>query len=132
MASPLKFSRRFGARRSPVLVKGLGCAAQPLPFLDYLLEESVWVVALYGSGVRVRVPDPARYAVHKLIVASERPAATAKRKKDLLQAQELIEAHRLQRNADRIEQALDDARKRGPKWRKAINRSLEEIEAQGS
>ena len=82
--------------------------------------------------MRVRVPDPARYAVHKLIVASERPAATAKRKKDLLQAQELIEAHRLQRNADRIEQALDDARKRGPKWRKAINRSLEEIEAQGS
>lgn len=115
-------------KRSPELVPGLGCAAQPLAFLDYLLERSIWVAALYNSGVRVRVPEPARFAVHKLIVAHERPAGSAKRGKDLLQAEQLLAAFGLVRNLDPIRAALTSARRRGPRWSKAVAVGLAAID----
>ncbi len=113
---------------TPIPIAGLGCAAQPLHFLDYLLEEPVWAVALYNGGVRVRVPDPARYAVHKLIVANERGPGAAKRQKDLRQVEELFAAFAMVRNLGALEEALAAARRRGPKWRSAIAASLKAIE----
>jgi hypothetical protein len=60
----------FGrGRTSPILLKELGCSAQALPFMDYLAEESMEVVALYGSGVLVKVPTPLGYAIRKLLIA---------------------------------------------------------------
>src|SRR5262249_8543370 len=76
----------------PVVLPGLHFSAQPLRYLVFLIEEPVPAVALYGSGVPVTVPQPARYAVHKLIVAQVRSKVSAKRPKDLIQAKELIEA----------------------------------------
>lgn len=114
-------------KQEPLPVPGLGCAAQPLRFLDYLLDEPIPAVALYNGGVLVRVPDPARYAVHKLIVAGERRLGDAKRRKDLAQAEELFAAFALMRNEIAIEDALTAARGRGPKWRSAIARGLEAI-----
>ena len=58
-----------GRSTEPVLLPTLGCSAEPLAFMDYLIEGAVNVVALYGAGVLVRVPMPERFAVHKLIVA---------------------------------------------------------------
>lgn len=77
---------------APVHLPRLGVAAQPLPFLDYLLESPVQAALLHDSGVLVNVPQPARFAFHKLWVASERPAAFhARAKKDRRQAEVLLE-----------------------------------------
>lgn len=76
----------------PVELPLLGAAAQPLPFLGYLLAEPQAAVVLEGSGVLVNVPQPARFALHKLWLATERPAAQqAKAAKDVRQAAQLLE-----------------------------------------
>jgi len=107
-------------------VPALAASAQSLRYLEYLMEDPVPAVALYGSGVRVLVPRPARYAVHKLIVAQVRSEARNKRAKDLEQARELLEALSVV-DAGAFEDALEDALARGPRWRKAINESLKAI-----
>ncbi len=112
-------------RTSPVPVKSIGASAIPLVFQEYLAADAIDVIALYGSGVRVRVPAPARYAVHKLMLATRRKDA-AKRLKDLAQAQELVEVL-LATEPLALEDALDDARSRGKEWGKAINQSAERI-----
>lgn len=76
----------------PVQLPLLGAAAQPLPFLGYLLAEPQAAVVLEGSGVLVNVPQPARFAFHKLWLATERPAVQqAKAAKDLRQGAQLLE-----------------------------------------
>ena len=95
-------------------------------YLEFLIEDPVPAVALYGSGVPVTVPQPSRYAVHKLIVAQVRSEASTKRAKDLVQAKELIEALRAT-DPYSIKDALTDARARGRKWKTYIAASLREI-----
>jgi hypothetical protein len=77
----------------------------------------------------VRVPPPIRYAVHKLLVAQERKPSSPKRAKDLKQAQDLIDVL-LETDAAAFEDALQDARTRGPKWRKNIDASLRKVHLQ--
>lgn len=119
---------RFGrGRKSPVAIEALGCAAAALSFQEYLAEETMEVVALYGAGVLVRVPTPARFAIHKLIVAQQRDVtALAKRQKDLRQASDLIEILREADGAS-MQDELDAARARGRAWKSAINASLREL-----
>jgi len=112
-----------GAGEKLVKIKALGCVAQQLKFLEYLVEDPVQAVALYGAGVPVLVPQPARYAVHKLIVAGRRKIGEQKARKDLMQAQELFGAL----EAADIDDALADARGRGPSWRKAVDAGLAKI-----
>lgn len=65
--------------------------AEPLAYLDFLLEDTQQAVLLHKDGVLVNVPTPARLALHKLVVAQRRPAAfAAKASKDRAQAQQLI------------------------------------------
>jgi hypothetical protein len=74
----------------PHALPALGFAAQRTPFLDYLVERPIEATYLQAAGVRVVVPDPARFAFHKLIVAADRgPREQAKVAKDLAQAAEL-------------------------------------------
>lgn len=81
-----------GGEEAPVELPLLRAAAQPLPFLGYLLTAVQPAVVLAGSGVLVNVPDPARFAFHKLWLSNERPAAQqAKAAKDLRQAAQLFE-----------------------------------------
>jgi hypothetical protein len=109
-----------------VLMPGLQCSAQPLRYLEFLIAEPIPAVALYGSGVPVTVPQPARYAVHKLIVAQVRSEASAKRGKDLAQAKELIAALGVTAPGS-VDSAIANARRRGAKWRTFLDRSLREI-----
>ncbi len=109
-----------------VVIPELACSAQPFRYIEYLITDPMPIVALYGSGVQVLVPQPARYAVHKLIVAQIRSESSAKRVKDLAQAKELIQALNLT-DVRAIEDALFDARRRGAKWTTHIDRSLQEI-----
>ena len=119
---------KFGrGRKSPVVIADLNCAAEALTFMEYLAEESIETVSLYGTGVLVRVPPPLRYAVHKLLVAQERRGTTlAKRQKDLNQARDLIDVY-LEIDSESLQDVLDDARKRGAGWKKNINASLRDI-----
>lgn len=75
---------------APGQLPALGTASQPLRFLDYLIYQERAAAVMYGGGVLVNVPDPARFAWHKLIV-SQRRANLAKARKDLLQAQTLLD-----------------------------------------
>lgn len=97
----------------PILLPHLGVAAQPLPGLDFVLEESIDAAAVVGSGIRVNVPSPARFAIHKLWLSTERPVSeVAKARKDLRQAEQLIEVLLEDRPGD-LEAAWDALPQRG-------------------
>ena len=74
---------------TPVPLPAIGTASQPLRFLDYLIYQERKAVVPFGAGILVNVPDPARYAWHKLIVA-ERRGMHEKVPKDLAQAEALF------------------------------------------
>jgi hypothetical protein len=120
---------RSRSDENPIPVEGLGAGAAPLQHLAWLISDPVPAVALWGAGIPVRVPQPARFAVHKLILAQRRdPASRLKRQKDLAQARALVDV--LQRQ-DRfaLEDALADACAQGVKgWRTPIERSLAELQ----
>lgn len=117
---------------NPVPLKNLNAAAAPLQYLAWLIEGALSTVALWGSGVLVNVPQPARYAVHKLILAQRRDrAGQAKRAKDLAQARALIDVLR-KNDPFALEDAIADARAQGEKgWGAPIERSLKEIGLEG-
>lgn len=85
----------------PVPIPRLKAAAQPLELLDYLLEAPVSAPLVNGGATLVNVPDPARFALHKLILAGRRPVAEQpKARKDRQQAAEMIEALHEDRRGD--------------------------------
>lgn len=100
-----------------------GASADPLRFLDFLIYNPVRTVLLHKSGISVTVPDPARFAVHKIIVAGRRQTdtmGTAKRDKDLRQALILFEALIETGQRDSLAAAMEEAIARGDGWRSAI------------
>jgi len=105
-------------------------SAQPAPVgqLAWLIEAPVQAVALWGAGVGVAIPRPARFAVHKLIVAQRRAEAErSERARDLAQAGALIAALR-DKDPAALDDALADARARGgDQWSGPIGRSLAEL-----
>jgi hypothetical protein len=124
--TPNTGSDDHGGHASPMPALG-GASAQPLRFLDFLIREPVRTVILHRSGVPVLAPDPARYAVHKLIVASRRKVdanGVAKREKDAHQAAVLAEALEVTRRQDDLALAFGEALARGPAWREAVEGGL--------
>lgn len=104
-------------------VEKLKIPLQPMKFLDFLIESPTQGALLEANGgvVVVNLPDPARYAIHKLLVSGERPTAEqAKARKDLDQAAALIDYY-LDLAPDRLVEALADAQNRGPQWRKRLH-----------
>jgi len=116
----------------PLPLSEMSAAATPLQYRRWLTEDPVAATALWGPGVPVSVPAPARYAVHKLILAQKRlRTSREKRFKYLSQAAALIEALR-QADPFAIEDALEDARRQGTDgWEKPISRSLAELGLSG-
>lgn len=76
----------------PVFIPRFKAAALPMPYMDFLLEGNTEALVLAGdSATLVKVPDPARYGLHKLLVASERPVVEqTKVVKDITQASEIL------------------------------------------
>ena len=107
---------------TPVRMPALGgVSAIQLSYLDFLLRDPIRSVMLHGAGVPVTVPSPARYAIHKLIVATQRmPSSSAKRGKDIAQAAELIKAIGEEHLDEDLILAWIEAWDRGPKWRVAL------------
>lgn len=86
---------------SPVYLPHLNAAAQPLPGLGYLLEETVEAVVVAAAGILVYIPSPAAFAFHKLWVAARRNVSEQqKARKDLRQAGQLLEVLLEDRPAD--------------------------------
>lgn len=111
---------------APVFIRRLNAAAQPLKYLDYLIEEPISAVMICGTPCMVKVPQPARFALHKLIVSRERDASAAdKKRKDIVQAGNILELLREDRPGD-IEIAKDELAKHGASWVKKLTAACKE------
>jgi len=118
--TPAHGTRREGA----VFISRLGVAAQSLKFLDYLLEAHITAGIIDGGGVLVNVPDPARYAFHKLLVSRSRTLGSQmKAEKDLHQAVQLINVLIEDRPGD-LALAWDRLHDRGRGWTKPVCTAL--------
>ncbi len=113
----------------PVPIRRLKTCAQPVEFIDYLLDSRIAVPIVNGGASLVNVPDPARFALHKLIVSGERPVTEqAKSMKDIQQAAEMIEVLFEDRAGD-LELAIDSMNERPKRWRTRLRRGLERLPA---
>lgn len=72
----------------------------------------------------VNLPDPARYGLHKLLVAAERGPRHAKYTKDISQALSLIDWH-LERAPSVLRGAWGDLACRGSSWVKRAQQPLQ-------
>ena len=113
---------------NPMPMDELGAGAAPLHYLEWLITDPAPTVALWGPGVLVNIPQPARFAVHKLILAQKRDAGgRIKRQKDLAQADALIDALQ-SHDPYALRDTLCDAAARGRAgWCEPIVRSLNEL-----
>lgn len=76
---------------TPVLVPQLNAYAQTIPHLKYLTAGRVASVILSKTYiVPVFIPDPRRFAVHKLFSSASRTNMSTKSEKDILQAATVI------------------------------------------
>ena len=112
------------AQDRPVYIRRFQVAAQPLRFLDYLISNPVKGAVVNGGGILVNVPQPARFALHKLIVSGEREVtAHSKVQKDLFQAAQLLTVILEERPGD-IQLAWEAINQQGPGWVKRIQKAL--------
>lgn len=113
-----------GARK-PVMIPRFAAAAQPLPYLDYLIEETLSAAAIGATAVLLTVPLPGRFALHKLVTMHARSASLqTKSQKDLHQAAQVIEFLAADRPGD-LRQAWEGLVRR--RWKKAIHSGLESL-----
>ena len=96
--------------------------------MDFLIADTIPVVASdRKNAVVANVPEPARFALHKLLVAESRPVAfRAKANKDRQQADALLSVCADQ-NPYQLEQLLDKLKAEHPAWFKRIGRSLRSL-----
>lgn len=110
-------------------IKEFGLVAQSLKYLEYSLKSPVKAVSLYRAGVLLTVPKPARFAIHKLIVAMLREGNTlGKSQKDLRQAEWLIQILSKDQPFELFE-AWEDVVARGPSWKKLAFAGLSKIDS---
>jgi hypothetical protein len=111
---------------TPVGLPALKTNAQPLRFLDFLIDREVQAVALWGAGIPINVPAPERYALHKLLVSRLRLStgeSQAKATKDMRQAGELISVLSTQRPYE-LRDMWEELIGRGPRWRQLATEAV--------
>lgn len=103
---------------------------QPLRFMEFLLEDVQQAALLSPAGAVVaNLPNPARYALHKLLVFGQRTGAyVAKSRKDLVQAGHLI-AYLAQHRAGDLDAAWKDLLGRGKQWIAAAQQGIHAFDA---
>ena len=108
---------RHRGHDQPFVHPQLNVTLQPLPFMEFSLEHVEQAVIFSSEHiVLVNVPEPARFALHKLIVHGERRGALRlKATKDLAQAAHLV-GWLWRTRPDAITAALDDIARRGRGW----------------
>lgn len=127
----LDFLTTRGRSDEPVEIPSLNISLQPLKFLELLLEQPAQAALLADQGaVVVNVPDPARFALHKMIVAVERTTSErAKAIKDLNQAAAVIECMLDQGYSDALREQTTDILGRGTGWRSRLVTALTRLKA---
>ncbi len=117
-----------GVRSHPVSMPRFATAARALRFLDFLIDSTVTAAVVGGEVVAVNVPDAARFALHKLMIAGERPAAMqSKREKDLSQAAQLLEVLHEDRPGD-LTLAWEALAGRGKSWTGRVAKSISALD----
>lgn len=112
---------------APRFIHRLNAAAAPLKYIDYLIDNCCTAVLLAGTPCLVRVPKPAHYALHKLIISQERDlSSTAKKRKDLQQAHALLELLSSDRPGD-IPIAFETLQKHGAGWIKLLRKGTADM-----
>lgn len=113
----------------PVVLPRLKLTLQPIRFLDYLIERPAQAALLSANhALIVNVPDPARFALHKLLIAGERPISERiKSAKDIAQATAIIAYMQDHLPADALREAATDMAGRGPGWRSRLDRGIERM-----
>lgn len=108
----------------------LNLRLQPLRFMEFSLEDPFQSVVLGTTGpIVVNLPRPEKYALHKLLVASERTAEFKdKARKDLTQAASLID-YLTANDPDALRAAGDNLRERGGGWTKRLQAGLKMLRA---
>ena len=110
--------------KAPIFISRFNVAAQPTRFLDYLIENPVKGAVVNGGGILVNVPQPARFALNKLILSKERElTAHDKAQKDITQAAQLLSILSEEREGDLL-LAWDEIKQRGSRWGKRVVRGL--------
>lgn len=115
-----------GLSTQPVFIKEIGIAMQPLKFMELSLSHvgrSAVLSATGNGAVAINVPDPAIFAVHKLIVSAERGIADPKSTKDVMQAAAILSFY-LDNDPKAIKEAWSETSARGAGWKKRMNEGL--------
>lgn len=115
----VQFATTPTRKGKPVFIERFGTAAQPLSYMEFLVNTPVKAALPFGAGILVNIPEPARLAWHKLIVSRKRPKHEAgKAAKDVAQAADLIMALHETAPED-LRDAFSAAYAMGPRW--AVN-----------
>lgn len=113
----------------PTTMPRFKAAAQPLRFLDYLIEGFERGAIVDGGGILVNIPSPGRFAFHKLLTSGERGAAVhTKVEKDLLQAVQVLTVLVEERPGD-VRIAWDEINRRGKGWVRRVSSGLSRTKA---
>jgi hypothetical protein len=115
---------------APVYLPALNLTMQPLKFMELSLEDPMRATLLTRNGpLVVNVPQPHRFALHKLIVYGERPLAQrVKANKDLAQAGALLD-YLLDNDGEELISAWEDVVQRGPGWVRRLLAGWRALEA---
>lgn len=111
--------------KAPILIPRFNAAAAPMRFLSLAMKDAQPAAAIESAAATlVVVPDPARFALHKLLVSQARPVVQqTKGGKDLHQAALLLEALAEDRPED-LEQAARAFAESGPTVTQKVARGL--------
>jgi hypothetical protein len=123
----LDFITTVGRDRSDLInFPNLNVAMVPLQFMEFLLKDIRQAALISEEGaILVNVPNPARYAMHKLIVAGERDGSfRTKAIKDLRQSAALITYYAKHQPEDLME-AWTDLYSRGKDWRSRFDKGVD-------
>jgi len=98
---------------APFNIDALGVVAQQLRFLDFLLEETIFVKT---GNIKIRLPLPERFGLHKILISGRRHRPD-KMAKDIEQG---IDVLRSVIAAEKSEKVAEIFHSLPAKWRKAI------------
>lgn len=109
----------------PVYIENLSIAMQPLKFMQFSMVDTLQSVIFCNEGaVVVNIPKPDRFAIHKLIVSSERKASEmAKINKDVRQANTILEYY-MDFRPNELLDTFNEAISNGQGWKKRLDEGV--------